>query len=453
MLEQLSRRLVIAIACVAGLGAADVSTQRLADLDLAQREYVDKAPAFSAAARDQAHMLIVDLRARSAEMSDAEFVLALARIAGLADNGHDTMHVGEGGWSPKLRLPVRMIWFPDALVIARAAPEAADLLGASVMTLEGLTPDELMKRLRPLQGGTDAFRRWQMNWIFHNPEALQAIGVARQSDRLELRLKLADGRTMTRTIVAQPKEQLPPGQRPERYWIPASWEGEAEKDWRVAVDPSRAPLYLQEPDAWFRMIDLPDLEALYVQFRSNFDEGEARIAAFVAAVAERLKSSPPGSLILDLRFDTGGDNTQNRDLMRQIAQSVSGRIYLLVSNYTFSAGIASAAALKHDGGDKVTIVGSEIGDRTHWWSEHAEPVCLPASKVCFPINTGYWNLIEGCRGNPRCYGDQFDLGVPTLEPRLAAPITSRDWLANRDPGMAAVAADLKAHRTDERATN
>ena len=451
--KPLSGRLFMAIAWAAALGAADVSTQRLADLDLVQREYVDKAPAFSPSAREQARALIVDLRSRALEMTEAEFTLALARIAGLADNGHDTMHLGEDGWRPKLRLPVRMIWFPDALVIARAAPEAADLLGASVMTLDGLTPDELLKRLRPLQGGIDGFRRWQTNWIFHNPEALHAIGVARQPDRLQFRLKLVDGRTVTRTIVAHPNEQVPPGQVPARYWIPAPWEGEREMGWRAAVDASRAPLYLQEPDAWFRMTDLPDPGALYVQFRSNFDEGEAKIAPFVAAVAERLKSSPPKNLILDLRFDTGGDNTQNRDLMRQIARSVPGRIYVLVSNYTFSAGIASAAALKHDGGNKVTIVGSPVGDRTHWWSEHHEPVCLPASKVCFPINTGYWNLVDGCRGNPRCYGDQFDLGVPTLEPALRAPLTSRDWLGNRDPGMTTIAADLKAHRAAERATN
>ena len=157
---------------------------------------------------------------------------------------------------------------------------------------------------------------------------------------------------------------MPPGQVPGRYWIPALWDGEREKGWRTAVDPSRAPLYLRRPDAWLRMIDLPDLEALYVQFRSNFDEGDEKIAPFVGAVSKRLKSSPPKNLILDLRFDTGGDNTQNRDLMREIAQRVPGRIYLLVGNYTFSAGIASAAALKHDGGDKVTIVGDAVGDRT-----------------------------------------------------------------------------------------
>ena len=445
MLQRLPHCLLIAISCVTVARAGDGATSRLDDLDLAQREYVDKAPSFSAAAREQARALTADLSTRAPAMSDAQFVFGLARIAGLADNGHDSLHLGQGSWRPKLRLPVRMIWFDDALLIARAGPEAAELLGASILALDGLTPGELMERLRPLQGGVDGYRRWTLNWVFHNPEALHALGVARHPDRVKLQLRLADGRAVTRIVSALPAEEIPPGQVPARYWIPAPWEGEREKGWRAAADPASAPLYLQEPNAWFRMIDLADPDALYVQFRSNFDEGEAKIAPFVAGVAHRLKSSPPRNLILDLRFDTGGDNTQNRDLMREIAQRVPGRIYLLVGNYTFSAGIASAAALKHDGGDKVTIVGAPIGDRMHWWSEHGEPVCLPASKVCFGVNTGYWNLVEGCRDNPRCYGDQFDLAVPTLEPALPAPLTSQDWLANRDPGMIAIATDLKAH--------
>jgi hypothetical protein len=436
--------LLIAVTWTAAAAGEEIAASRLRDLDLVESDYVDQSPAFPATAREQAHALIAELRGRASAMTDAQFVFALARIAALADNGHDTIHLGRDSWSPKLRLPLRMIWFEDALVIARAGPEAAELLGATIERLEGLTPDELMKRLRPLQGGVDDFRRWQLTWIFQSPEALHAIGVAQHPDRLELQLRLAAGRYATRTVVAVPAAEIPSGQAPARYWIPALWDAEREKGWRTAADPTGAPLYLQEPDAWFRMIDLAELRALYVQFRTNFDEGDAKIAPFVEAVAARLKSSPPHNLILDLRFDTGGDNTQNRDLMREIAQRVPGRIYLLVGNYTFSAGIASAAALKHDGGDKVTIVGAGVGDRMHWWSEHGDPVCLPASGACFALNTGYWNLVEGCRANPRCYGDQFDLTVPTLDPALSAPLTSRDWLANRDPGMAAIAADLEA---------
>jgi hypothetical protein len=435
--------LLIASAALSEQPAQDAATGRLADLAVAQRDYVDVAPAFSPQARRTAHALIAKLRSDAPAMTDAQFALALMRIAALAENGHDNAELGDGAWRPTLRLPVRMIWFPDALVVARAAPEHAELLGATVLAVEGLTPAQLRAKLRPLQGGTDAYRRWQQNWLFHSTEVLHALGLAGRPDALRMRLRLRDGRSVDRTLQARAQEQVPPGQHSARYWMPGTWPGEAEMGWRAAVDAAAAPVYLQQPDEWFRMLEMHELDALYVQFRSNMDEDDARIAPFVAAVADRLRAAPPLNAIVDLRFDTGGDNTQNRDLMREIAQRVRGRIFLLVGNYTFSAGIASAAALAHDGGTKVTIVGSEIADRTYWWSEHAEPVCLPTSRICFPLNSGYWDIVHGCRANKACYGDQFDLRVGTLAPRLRAPLLSKDWLANRDPGLEAIAVDLR----------
>jgi hypothetical protein len=433
----------IFFAAVSGQAAADSAADRSADLDALTREYVDVAPAFSVQARADAHVLIDGLRKQAPAMTDAQFELALGRVAGLADNGHDSFYPGDGAWSPHLRLPLRLIWFPDAIVVARAAPDYADLLGAQVLSVEGLSPADLLQRLRPLQGGLDIYRRWQLTWIFHSAEALHALGVAKTDDRLALRLKLKDGTIVERSVVARPVADMPPGRHPVRFWPPALWPGEGEKGWRTAIDANAAPLYLQDGNAWFRMVELPAQNALYVQFRSNFDEGDDKIAPFVARVSARLKAGAPQNLVLDLRFDTGGDNTQNRDLMRDIANKVPGRIYLLLGNYTFSAGIASAAALVHDGGAKVTIVGDDVADRMHWWSEHANDFCTPHAKVCFPLNTGYWDVVNGCKANPACYGDQYDLIVPGgLAPRLRAPLTAADWSANRDPGLDAVAADL-----------
>ncbi|MFN7953472.1 MAG: hypothetical protein U0610_17230 [bacterium] len=439
---------VLWVSAASATGNADVGAERRADLDVIERDYVAVAPGFPARARAEARARLARLRHDAATLDDAGFAMALARIAALADNGHDGVYLDEGAWHPTLRLPLRLIWFVDALVVARAAPEARDLLGASILAFEGRSPAELMRRLREVQGGTDALRRWQLTWIFQSPEALHALGLARDADRVRLRVRLRDGRIVERTVEAVPVDALPPPQPPQRYWLPEPWSGEVERGWSVAADPASAPLYLQRPDEPFRARSVPGFDALYVQFRSNEDVNESKIAPFVASVAERLRTAPPEDMVVDLRFDTGGDNTQNRGLMRLIADSVRGEIYLLVGNYTFSAGIASAAALAHDGGEKVVIVGDEVGDRTRWWSEGTH-VCAPRAKVCFSINTGLWDIVHGCSGQPACYGDQYDLEVRTLAPAWRHPLTSRDWLANRDPALEHVLGDLR-HRHPNR---
>jgi hypothetical protein len=48
---------------------------RLADLDVAEREYVNQAPSFSATARQAADALLRAMRSTVASMSDAQFAL------------------------------------------------------------------------------------------------------------------------------------------------------------------------------------------------------------------------------------------------------------------------------------------------------------------------------------------------------------------------------------------
>ena len=59
------------------------------------------------------------------------------------------------------------------------------------------------------------------------------------------RFKLKDGTIVDRTLTARPVADVPPGQQPSRYWIPAPWAGETEKGWRAAIDPHAlsAPTY------------------------------------------------------------------------------------------------------------------------------------------------------------------------------------------------------------------
>jgi len=62
-------------------------------------------------------------------------------------------------------------------------------------------------------------------------------------------------------------------------------------------------------------------------------------------------------------------------------------------------GIVSAAAMKHDGGDRVILVGEDVADRLRFWSE-GKPVCLPNSDLCLHPTTGLWDLEKGCKGEP-----------------------------------------------------
>lgn len=435
---------VAALAFASGVvkgAAAEVAPSRAGDLERARTEYVGKSLAFSRTARDAANRFIDAQVPKAAAMSREEFLLCVMALTAYADNGHDGLNDEDGSWFPEARLPLRMIWFKDAWVVARAAPEHAELVGARVLKVEGLSSAALVERLRRYVGGTDGYRRWDGEWLVENAGMLHAMGLARRTDALEFELKLADGRRVRRTIAYVPNEAVPKGAGPVRTWTPDPWPGESEKGWRVATAAS-VPLYLEEGAKAHRVRTLPALGAVYVQFRTHLDAPDETMAAFTQAVDAAIASAQPKHLIVDLRFDTGGNADLTRDWVRGVVTRIPGTIYVLTGPYTFSAGIVTAGAFKHDAASHVRIVGDDVGDRLRFTSEGAN-TCLPYSHYCPHVTTGRWDLARGCAGEPGCYGDKYAVTVGSLAPDVRAPLDAAAWLAGRDPALEVVSAELK----------
>jgi hypothetical protein len=433
---------VLAFLVCGSAAAAGAGADHVADLEIARTQYVLTSRAFTPASRAAALALIDRLERRAEKLSDAEFLIGAMEIPALAQNGHDSVDFGSGAWAPSTRLPFRMIWFPDGMVVARAGPQESDLLGARVMRLEGLSPAELLERLRPLCGGTDTYRKWDLMWFVENGGLLRALGVARDPDRLRFRFLLPDGREIARTIQFVPKASLPGGAESGRYWSPAPIDAEKLKGWETAIDNIPVPLYLEDADTLYRVVRMPKLHALYIQFRANSDEDGQYIKPFAQHVLDEIENRRPENVVLDLRFDIGGNIDATQELLRAIATLTPGRVFLLVGRYTFSAGIAAAAIVRHDGA-RVTVIGEELGDRLRWWSE-IDVTCLPHSHLCLRGTHGLWDLVKGCKGEAGCYGDRYDALVGSLKPDIFAPLTAAAWLSGRDPGMEAVEARLGA---------
>lgn len=410
------------------------------DLATLRDRYVQESGAFTDGTRKAALALVASLEARAGALTPAEFLLGVAQIAAFADNGHDAWHPGHGAWLPERRAPMRYFWFPDALVVARAAPDRQDLVGARVTALDGRPVEELFGRLRALAGGPDNYRRWNLNIFLERAELLHALGVAQSPDRYVLTLVLRDGTAATREIAMIPREKAAPGAQPYRLLAGAPYGQEAELGWRGITDVPGDPLYLRDPDRLFRVEELPRLAAAYVQFRSHFGTDEEPIERFLQEAAAKIERLKPENLVVDLRFDGGGDISKTNEFFDGLAARVPGRIYVIVSGLTFSAGIVAAALIEMSAPERVTIVGEPVGDRLRFWSE-GRAVCLPSTGYCVHACDGLWDLVKGCAQEPGCYGDQFKARVPDLDPDLPAALTARSWLDGTDLAMDAIQAD------------
>lgn len=416
------------------------------DLATLRDRYVRESRAFTDETRKAALDLVASLEARAGVLAPAEFLLGVVQVTALADNGHDGWYPRHGAWLPERRAPIRYFWFPDALVVARAAPDRQDLVGARVIALDGRPVDELFERLRTLAGGPDNYRRWNLNIFLERAELLYALGVAQSPDRYVLSLALRDGTAATREIAMIPREKAAPGTEPYRLLAGAPYGQEVELGWRGITDVPDDPLYLRDPEQRFRIEELPHLAAAYVQFRSHYGTDEEPIERFLQEAAAKIVQMKPKHLVIDLRFDGGGDISKTTEFFDRLAASVPGRIYVIVSPLTFSAGIVAAALVEMSAPERVTIVGEPVGDRLRFWSEGRD-VCLPSTGYCVHMRDGLWDLVKGCAQEPGCYGDQFRARVPDLDPDIPAPLTARSWLVGSDLAMSAIEADAEGCET------
>jgi hypothetical protein len=414
----------------------------LQDIELVRQKYLPAEMAYTPATRAQADALLTALGRRAKTLTTAEFAVGLGQVGALTDNAHSGLRLSDPRVKPAARLPLHFLWFPDALIVARGTGAAADLAGARVIHIEGRSPEALFAGLKVLEGGTDAYRKQWITELMETQGVLHALGLAASPDSLSMTLRLADGQVIDRKIAMVATASLAPTARKDRLWSPEPIAGE--RDWSTAIAADHLPLYLSDANTPFRLLDLPEFSALYVQFRSNEDEEGFPIAAFLKSVQDKVALARPARLVVDLRFDVGGNLLTSLGFMRQLAQSVHGKTFVLVGPYTFSAGIISAAAFKKSGGENVIVVGEEVGDRPHFWSE-GNLIDLPNSHYSMRFTDGQFNLQDGCTGEPGCMDDHYpiDVNLVSLEPTLAAPLTSAAYFAKRDPALEAIAQFLR----------
>jgi hypothetical protein len=442
----LAALLLLSACCAGATGGADLASdamtqeQQLADLAIVRDQYLAKEMAYVPATRQLVETFVAKLEGDAGKLSRVEFKVALAELGALTDNAHSGARMFDPAAKFEQRLPLHFLWMPDALIVARATGAAADLAGARVIKLEGRSPESVYAGAKVLLGGNEAGRKhWIGQWL-EGGGVLHALGLAASPDRVSMRVRLIDGRIVDRTVEMVRDADLAPSAESARLWFPDPVSGE--DTWRTALDRNALPIYLRDGNRPFRAEPLAALHALYVQFRSNEDEDGISIKDFVASVGKTIDVTKPEHLVIDLRFDVGGNLLTTLDFMRGGADRVRGRTFLLVGPYTFSAGIISAAAIRK-GGARVTIVGDRIGDRVHFWSEGAA-VALPNSHLAMRYTDGQFDIQDGCSGEPACMDDRYPIDVNgvSLDPDIFAPLTAKAYFEKRDPALEAVAREL-----------
>jgi hypothetical protein len=157
----------------------------------------------------------------------------------------------------------------------------------------------------------------------------------------------------------------------------------------------------------------------------------------------------PQVLILDQRFNGGGDYLKTADLMFEIPELMpeGARVYAITGHETFSAGISSLGFLKQALENELTIVGRRIGDSPLSWGE-TNAFVLPNSGVGMTAARGLHDQLYGCEDWIQCYWTDFKYptAVSSLEPDVLVPFTFKDYATGVDAAVAVILSIESRHQ-------
>jgi len=379
---------------------------------------------FSATEADAFRDGIAKLRDAAGTMSDAAFEMAVSRLVALAGNGHTTVDKKQrAGTFP--RAPLRFAWFADGLYVVRATGSADHLIGRRVMTIDGRPVERALIELAPYLSGTIERARIDSVLLLDCPALLRVIWP--DTDGLHLAVGLDDG-------TAAQFDIMPPAAEPfELQPIMTIASGGYGPAWKSVL--ADYPLSLREPDRVALSAPL-GTDGIYVRINGNHDDPYGTLEDQLAAIAATKPANGWRRMILDLRFNIGGDERKTVEFTHDLPDMLgpAGNLWILTGNATFSAAIITAARARHFLGDRAHIVGEPVGDHEPFWTDGGPPLVLRNSGI--GIGHAYFkqDWADGCHNPVECNPLQFLYGVAVgdLTPEVGIGWSFADYAAGRD---------------------
>ena len=351
--------------------------------------------------------LVAGLDGRLDTLSDDQIKAGLLQIAAQFD-GHTRIFFGQAAMAWRM-YGLRLYDFSDGLVVIAARPPHENLVGAKLARIDGVDVGAALKRIRRyVEHDNESWVRHLSPAYLMIPELLLAEGLIADPARPNLVFQRADGTTVT----IQP---APIDISAYRAWMPL-----------FALPARTEPMWLSRKSENFWMTCLEDCRTLYIQYNAvQPASGSESLSAFAGRARELVRNKAIPRVVVDLRHNGGGDNNTYGPLLMFLQSeevNQAGRLYVITGRNTFSAAANFAVELERS--TRATIVGEPTGGSPNLYAD-TRTATLPNSKIEVWVSGRYVQ---------KSAADDTRL---TIDPGRPALLSSADWLAGRDPALAA----------------
>jgi len=349
------------------------------------------------------------------QLNEDQIFIRFLQIMAMVQDGHsgfDTRPIPPPDL--KDRIPVRFVRYADGIYVRAAAQEYADMVAGKVVKVGSATWQEAIQRVDSIEshdpGNNGEQLAWSAKTSLNCPRLLYGLGLTQSRESAEFVIE-KNGQSRSFTM----KVSVPIG---EWYLnsVPAGW---------VDARPESVPVPLarQHEDKHYWFTYLPEHRAVYFQFNLVINQDGETLADFVGRLATALEQPSVERLVIDLRNNTGGNNTLLRPLLVALVRSKVNRrggIFAITGPTTFSA--AQNFVNRLENYTEAIYVGEPTAENVNFYGDPAG-ITLPHSHLEAAVSQLWWQDKD-----PR------DKRAATF-PEIAIEPTFRDYVAGNDPAL------------------
>lgn len=355
------------------------------------------------------HDRIAKIERNLHSLNDDELTTAVAAIIHDLHDGHTSIEAKFQSSENQRALPLLIGQFEEGVYITATDAAHEDLLWAKIETVNSHPIADVYSALSTIAPRDNEIRlRATVPQLMRFPNLLHGLHLAPSAERtsFELTDRIGVRRTVTLDASGAVKDWIrtpPDGKSP----LPHYYE-------------KRFDLYWFEYDA--------DTKSIFLQYNGCGDKDEEPVAAFAKRLSTFVSTHDVEKLIVDLRFNGGGNNFVSVPLLEAIIgckANQAGKLFVLTSRNTFSAAIVLTAQLERY--TAAILVGEPTPSEPNFVGEN-NYLTLPYSGIRVSLSNLYWQNSHAMDHRK------------WIAPKIPVTWNFEEMVHGRDPGLAAALA-------------
>lgn len=316
---------------------------------------------------------------------DVTIVLEIDRLITSFGDSHTGL-----GWSmlldKKKMLPAKFYWFSDGIYITQTTKSNEVILGKKIIDINDVPVEQVSKNLSSLTSlDNNALMMSRAPKLLPMIQVLQYLEIVKGNDVVLTIEDTLGKRVDHKIILMEGKDDIV---KIKPATIPFAWSNE--RMWFVEkYFPEDSTYFIQYNKCWSK-----ELEDQYNNGKNS--EALPSFRDFEEKVFKNIEANPIRKLIVDLRFNSGGNSKQGTDFIHRIEANKKvnrkGVLYVITGRQTYSSAVINATDFKNF--TAATFVGEETSGKPNHFGE-VKDFELPSSHIKVVYSTRYFEKEKG----------------------------------------------------------